>query len=108
MLATQYTVKDERIPVEGGDILVRCLIPQGGDNETYPVLMWLHGGGASTFKRPVSVPELMSLLSLTGWMTGGIDADDYQLRAICVELQLTIVNVEYRYDMIQMVEIVRA
>lgn len=60
-LATQYTVKDTRIPVEGGDIPVRCLIPEGGSDEKYPVLMWAHGGGGSTSKRPLTAPVLTNL-----------------------------------------------
>ena len=32
-----------------------------------------------------------------GWMFGDIDMDDSCLRTICVELQLAIANVEYRY-----------
>lgn len=59
--ATQYAVKDTRVPVEGGDIPVRCLIPEGGSDETYPVLMWAHGGGESTYKCPLAAPVLMSL-----------------------------------------------
>ena len=37
-------------------------------------------------------------------MAGSIDQDDYQLRSICVELKVTIVNVEYRYDLTQLIE----
>lgn len=32
-----------------------------------------------------------------GWMLGDVDMDDNYLRIICVELQLAIANVEYRY-----------
>ncbi|KAJ6613334.1 Alpha/Beta hydrolase protein [Mycena sp. CBHHK59/15] len=38
-------------------------------------MLWMHGGG---------------------WTTGTIELDDYQLRAQCVELQISILNVEYR------------
>ena len=34
--------------------------------------------------------------SFLGWMRGDISLDDNNLLTICVELQLTIVNVEYR------------
>ena len=32
----------------------------------------------------------------TGFVTGDLDQDDYQLRSICVELQVVVVNVGYR------------
>jgi len=38
-------------------------------------MLWIHGGG---------------------WTDGNLEMDDYQLRAICVELQISIVSVEYR------------
>lgn len=43
---SQYTVKDHLVPVEGGEITVRSVIPTSSDeNATYPVLVWYHGGG---------------------------------------------------------------
>lgn len=33
----------------------------------------------------------------TGWNFGNLDTDDYYLRILCVDLQIAIVNVEYRY-----------
>lgn len=41
-----YKVFDEKVPVEGGEITVRCLVPAGGEEETFGVFVWLHGGGA--------------------------------------------------------------
>ncbi|KAI0632572.1 Alpha/Beta hydrolase protein [Trametes polyzona] len=74
--ASTYSVQDRTIPVEGGEIVVRCLVPVVGDEqETFPVLVNLHGGG---------------------WTVGSIELDDYPLRKLCVELKLSVVNVEYR------------
>ncbi|KAJ7171730.1 Alpha/Beta hydrolase protein [Mycena crocata] len=74
---TEYHLIDHQVEVDGGSILVRSLVPtsQKGSRETYPLMLWLHGGG---------------------WVNGNQDLDDYQLRAICVELQISIVNVDYR------------
>ncbi|KAJ7624734.1 Alpha/Beta hydrolase protein [Roridomyces roridus] len=76
---SEYIVKDEEIDVAGspaGKIRVRTLVPASSEEgKTYPLYVWFHGGG---------------------WTTGNVDMDDYQLRQLCVELQLSIVNVEYR------------
>ncbi|KAI0689027.1 Alpha/Beta hydrolase protein, partial [Cerioporus squamosus] len=75
--ASQYLVSDKRVPVEGpkGEITVRYVRPSGSDEDTYPVLVWWHGGG---------------------WAIGDIDMDDNNLRTMAVELKLAIVNVDYR------------
>ncbi|KAI0323835.1 hypothetical protein GY45DRAFT_1289798 [Cubamyces sp. BRFM 1775] len=71
-----YTLTDHIIPVEGGEITVRCLVPVVKDaEETFPVLVRLHGGG---------------------WSVGSIEADDYALRIQCVKHNISVVNVEYR------------
>ncbi|KAI9067419.1 hypothetical protein FKP32DRAFT_1564064 [Trametes sanguinea] len=73
---TDYKVHEQTIPVDGGDIRVRCFIPAaGGESATYPVLVNIHGGG---------------------FCVGSIELDDYILRQLCVKLELTTVNVEYR------------
>ncbi|CDO77117.1 hypothetical protein BN946_scf184592.g13 [Trametes cinnabarina] len=65
-------VHEQSIPVDGGEILVRCFVPAvNSDSATYPVLVNIHGGGS-------------------------IELDDYILRQLCVKLELSIVNVEYR------------
>ena len=91
----QYTVSDKHIPVDGGEILVRFLTPARKTPSTaHPVLVWLHGGGRSA----QSVVQIyLSNHRDVGWMFGDVDMDDGCLRTICVELQLTIANVEYRY-----------
>ncbi|OCH89524.1 hypothetical protein OBBRIDRAFT_835765 [Obba rivulosa] len=74
---TQYHVQDHQVPVAGGEITVRCLTPAAaeGKGSTYPVMVWLHGGG---------------------WAMGDLDLDDFWMRRICVDLQVSIVMPDYR------------
>ncbi|KAJ7780577.1 Alpha/Beta hydrolase protein [Mycena maculata] len=74
---TEYCFTDHQVDVANGKIRVRSVVPttQDGSHATYPLMVWMHGGG---------------------WANGNVELDDYQLRAICVELQISIVNVEYR------------
>jgi len=71
---TEYRLADHHVDVADGKILVRSLVPTSKEG-SYPLMVWMHGGG---------------------WATGNVDMDDYQLRAICVEHQISILNVEYR------------
>ncbi|KAI0057916.1 hypothetical protein BV25DRAFT_1830670 [Artomyces pyxidatus] len=72
----KYRVEDHKVPVEGGEIPVRVVIPISADaNATYPLVVWMHGGG---------------------YLLGDVNQDDYFLRVLSVELQATIVNVDYR------------
>ncbi|KAA1470631.1 alpha/beta-hydrolase [Dentipellis sp. KUC8613] len=76
--ASTYRVNDYSVPVEDGEITVRCLTPTpcgSTGRKTFPLLVWIHGGA---------------------WMFGGLDSDDYLLRMICVECQISIVNVDFR------------
>lgn len=43
-----YSVHDYKVPVDGGEILVRGVIPSPteGEDRTFPLLVWYHGGGA--------------------------------------------------------------
>ncbi|KAL1938393.1 hypothetical protein VTO73DRAFT_11633 [Trametes versicolor] len=71
-----YTLRDQKVAVEGGEITVRTVVPVAEDeHETFPVLVSIHGGG---------------------WSVGSVDIDDYFLRKLTVDLKLTTVNVEYR------------
>ncbi|KAI0920681.1 hypothetical protein AcW1_002350 [Taiwanofungus camphoratus] len=74
---TEYRIEDNEVPVEGGKILVRCLVPRssGEEERRLPLLVWYHGGG---------------------FVMGSVDNDDFFLRRICVDLQISIVNVGYR------------
>ncbi|KAI0266839.1 Alpha/Beta hydrolase protein [Gloeopeniophorella convolvens] len=72
----KYQVQDFSIPVDGGEIRARAIIPGSGDEgEEYPLLFWTHGGG---------------------FILGNIGLDDYFLRNLSVDLQVTTLNVEYR------------
>lgn len=46
---TAYAVKDTQVPVDGGEILVRILIPTpaGKSGELFPLLVWYHASGRS-------------------------------------------------------------
>jgi acetyl esterase/lipase len=72
----KYRVQDYKVPAEGGEITVRAVIP-GTENEgkKYPLLFWTHGGGL---------------------IFGNVDQDDYLMRNISTDLQVTTLNVEYR------------
>ncbi|KAI0666417.1 Alpha/Beta hydrolase protein [Trametes maxima] len=70
-------VEEHQVPVEGGHILVRCYSPiaTNDPNATFPLLVWIHGGG---------------------YVFHSIETDDYSLRILAADLSLTIVSVEYR------------
>ncbi|KAJ6563678.1 Alpha/Beta hydrolase protein [Mycena vulgaris] len=72
-----YRVSDRTIPVDEGEITIRCIqpVPRGDETAGFPVLVWLHGGG---------------------WVAGDLDIDDFRLRILSVECRLAIVNVDYR------------
>ncbi|EIW58422.1 uncharacterized protein TRAVEDRAFT_124132, partial [Trametes versicolor FP-101664 SS1] len=71
-----YDVQDRKVPVDDGEITVRCIVPVVADErETFPVLVNMHGGG---------------------WSVGSVELDDYFLRKVAVDLKLSIVNVDYR------------
>ncbi|KAI0053261.1 alpha/beta-hydrolase [Auriscalpium vulgare] len=72
----QYRVEDHKVPVDDGEIVVRVVTPGSNDlGETFPVIVWFHGGG---------------------WVLGNVDQDDYQLRLMSTELRAVTVNVDYR------------
>ncbi|OJT10993.1 AB hydrolase superfamily protein B1A11.02 [Trametes pubescens] len=73
---TAYVSKDHKIAVEGGEITVRSFVPTSSkDDVRFPLLVWTHGGG---------------------WVVGDLELDDYYLKALCAELQIVIINVDYR------------
>ncbi|EIW52179.1 uncharacterized protein TRAVEDRAFT_53604 [Trametes versicolor FP-101664 SS1] len=74
--ASAYQVREKTIAVEGGTLRLRCLTPTDIEEDaSLPVLVWFHSGG---------------------WIVGDLEQDDNHLRSICVELQLCVVNVDYR------------
>ncbi|KAJ3486745.1 hypothetical protein NLI96_g4022 [Meripilus lineatus] len=72
-----YTVHDHKVPVDGGEILVRGVIPTftEGEDGTFPLLVWYHPGG---------------------FALGDIDQSDAILRALSVNQRISTLNVEYR------------
>ena len=42
-VGSEYAVKDHTVPVEGGTIRVRSVVPSGGKD--YPLLVWYHASG---------------------------------------------------------------
>ncbi|KAI0078039.1 hypothetical protein K474DRAFT_1674366 [Panus rudis PR-1116 ss-1] len=70
-----YKVEDHSVPVDGGSIIVRVMIPQNAGRKQCPIVLWIHGGA---------------------WVVGSIEHDELFLRRICVELQVVIFAVEYR------------
>ncbi|KAF9269813.1 hypothetical protein L218DRAFT_940046 [Marasmius fiardii PR-910] len=76
--SSDYTVKDHEINI-GGGISVRARsvvpVPRDGEDGTFPLLFWLHGGG---------------------FVLGDLRMDDYKCRIASVKLRLSVVNCEYR------------
>jgi len=73
---TKYRVQDYKVPVEGGEITVRAVIPgTEGEEQKYPLLFWNHGGG---------------------FIVGDVDLDDHHMRNLSVDLQVTTLNIDYR------------
>ncbi|KAF9261872.1 hypothetical protein L218DRAFT_1001189 [Marasmius fiardii PR-910] len=76
--SSEYTVKDHQIDVGGGaTVLARSIIPtpRDGEDGTFPLLFWMHGGG---------------------WTIGNLHMADYSLRIASVKLRISVVNCQYR------------
>ncbi|KAJ3010743.1 hypothetical protein NUW54_g2386 [Trametes sanguinea] len=73
--ATEYVTDDHKVPVDGGEVAVRCYRPHSLQDATFPLFFWVHGGG---------------------WVFGNLEQDDYRLRMLAVELHITIVAADYR------------
>ncbi|KAF9265285.1 alpha/beta-hydrolase [Marasmius fiardii PR-910] len=81
---SEYTVKDHEIDVGGGvTVLARAVtpVPRDGEDETFPLLFWIHGGDNH---------------SRSGFVIGNLHMDDYRLRIASVKLRFSVVNCEYR------------
>lgn len=84
--------------VEGGEIIVRTVVPVVEDkDETFPVLVHIHGGGEDrALSCSVTYDAYGVRLGSLGRCVGSIELDDYFLRKLSVDLKLSTVNVEYR------------
>ncbi|TFY77348.1 hypothetical protein EWM64_g6663 [Hericium alpestre] len=62
---SELRVEDHKMPVDGGEITVRCMVPTpgGGSAGPFPLYVNYHGGG---------------------WTIGGLITDDAWLRQLCV------------------------
>ncbi|CAL1713861.1 unnamed protein product [Somion occarium] len=75
---SEYRIEDHLVPVDGGEIKVRCVIPTSSehhDKGPLPLLVWYHGGG---------------------YCVGSSDLDDGFLRVVAVKTGVVVINVEYR------------
>ncbi|EIM90598.1 alpha/beta-hydrolase, partial [Stereum hirsutum FP-91666 SS1] len=74
-----YRMKDYNIPSShSGEVRVRTLVPTAFDSDKehkYPLLIFMHGGGMAA---------------------GSIRMEDYRMRNLCVRLNMSVVNVDYR------------
>ncbi|KAH9934605.1 Alpha/Beta hydrolase protein [Amylocystis lapponica] len=82
---TQYDVQEHQVPVDGGEITVRCVVPTptGDEGKSFPVLVWFHGGGSPLRYNYVRLNVRLEM-------------DDSILKIISVDAQLVTVNVDYR------------
>jgi acetyl esterase len=71
--ATDLTIRDERMPVNGGAIGVRIYTPRGAG--PFPVLHFFHGGG---------------------WVFGDLETHDALCRDLCVQGGHLVVSIDYR------------
>lgn len=86
--------------VEGGEIIVRCVVPVVEDaHDTFPVLVNMHGGGKyeECLRILTRDPNGLQFYLSLGWSVGSVELDDYFLRQLSVDLKLSTVNIEYRY-----------
>ncbi|KIK52342.1 hypothetical protein GYMLUDRAFT_49960 [Collybiopsis luxurians FD-317 M1] len=71
-----YTVTDHYITADDGTkILARCITPRSKNTSTFPLMISMHGGG---------------------FFFGDVGMNDYYLRTVSVDLQISIVNIDYR------------
>ncbi|KAI0032470.1 Alpha/Beta hydrolase protein [Vararia minispora EC-137] len=71
------SIYEPQLPLEGGDIPVRVTIPRSGEGESFPLLVYYHGG--------------------CFWACD-IDFKDYMLRVLTHKLNIVTVNVGYRTE----------
>ncbi|KAH9855200.1 Alpha/Beta hydrolase protein [Lenzites betulinus] len=70
-----YVIQEYKVPNDAGEFAIRTYRPAADDGKTFPVLLVIHGGG---------------------FMNGDLEMEDYYLRILCVDMQIALVNVDYR------------
>lgn len=94
--ASTYAVQDRVVPVEGGEVTVRCTVPVNEDEGmTFPLLFNIHGGCRSLHAMFARI-HVLTIFAIA-WVSNDISMEDYYLRRVCVDLQIAVVNVNYRY-----------
>ena len=73
------------------------MIPDTKDEgQKYPLLFWTHGGGQFSCFFYLFYADVL-FVSLPGLIFGNVDQDDYFMRNLSVDLQVTTLNVDYRF-----------
>lgn len=50
---SSYSLEDRLVPVEGGEVKVRIVVPATENKDkTFPVIVWYHGGGVYLCRPP--------------------------------------------------------
>nr|GAT58803.1 predicted protein [Mycena chlorophos] len=92
-----YVVANHEIEVEPGIFIrARSVAPKNHDDpdKTYPLMVWMHGGGIVSLVLGLFVCVLT--IHSAGWVSGDLETDDLALRAISHDVQIAVLNVEYR------------
>ncbi|KZS88503.1 hypothetical protein SISNIDRAFT_459728 [Sistotremastrum niveocremeum HHB9708] len=72
----RVSVRDHQGAVDGGTIVIRSYTPAGSDQtETFPLMVWYHGGG---------------------FVAGELETDDADLKLLAASENISIVSVDYR------------
>ncbi|KZS88467.1 hypothetical protein SISNIDRAFT_459689 [Sistotremastrum niveocremeum HHB9708] len=74
-IETGLSITDHKVPVDGAEITVRSYIPDVDSADTFPLMIWIHGGA---------------------WIAGDLGLDDSDLRILCTSLKISIASVDYR------------
>jgi acetyl esterase len=72
-VSPRLKVRDERVPVQGGAIDVRCYIPDA--KGPFPIVVHLHGGG---------------------WVSGSLQQEDWRCQFVALDAACVVVSVGYR------------
>lgn len=85
------------VPSDGAEIKARRYTPAGEEGKTYPLLYWIHGGGKLNKASLAEALAYFHVPRTSGFIFPGLELDDFFLRSLCVDSQITIVAVDYKY-----------